>query len=361
MIELEVNGDVFTNFTKANIDIRLDQLSNTFDLEATTKNNNPLPFKGGEGCKIFVDGEVVLTGSIEIVDVSYSSNAHSIRVAGRDKTGDLVDSTLDSISDLNSPISLKQIIEKVLSEIGLNITVIDNVTPELFEKAEDIIAPEPGDSAFQFLEKYARKRQSLLTSNEDGNIVISQSSGVSVNAKLRNKINNNSNNILQGSVSYDTTGRYNVYKFTSGMNAVALNAAGDVPLSDVVSQSGNTIDPDIRTGRQFVLNSEDSGSNEQNKLRAEWEANIRKSRGRVGTVAVQGFRNQTGSLWTVNSVVSIVDDFLGIDAKMLINSVNFSYSTESGSISRLQLVESNAYTLSLNDPKNQDLGDEFFA
>ena len=359
-IELQVEGKRYTQFSSAVVGLRLDALSNTFDFQATSQDGNPLPFVGGESCKVIVDGEPVLSGFIEIVEVDYASDFHNISISGRDKTGDLLDSTLDSISDINAPITMKQLVERIISELGLDIEVIDNANPEPFNQAEDIASPEPGQNAFSFLEQYSRKRQVLLSSNGDGNIVITKSSGEFVNSPLRHKIGSDENNIISGSVSYDTTGRYNLYKFTSALNPIALNFAGVVPISDVVDQKGQINDSGVRAGRQLILISEEAFSDSQNESRARWEANIRKSRGRVYSVVVDGFRGLAGSLWGTNTVVSVVDEFSGIDANMLINSVTFADNLDSGGTTTIGLVDRNAYTLSLEEPKVQKVGNGLF-
>ena len=111
-IQLEVNGVQYSRFESASVGLRLDALSNTFSFEVVSTQGRALPFKGGEACEVIVNNRTVLTGNIEIVTVAYSAGSHSITVSGRDKTADLLDSSLPSFSDLTAPISLKQIIEQ---------------------------------------------------------------------------------------------------------------------------------------------------------------------------------------------------------------------------------------------------------
>lgn len=359
-IKLQVNGVQYTGFVSADVNLRLDALSNTFAFEATAKKGVPLPFRGGESCVVLVNDLKVLTGNIEIVEVNYSGSEHRIVISGRDKTGDLLDSTLDAISDIIPPISLKELIEIVIDKLGLPIEVIDKVNPPKFNKAEDLASPSAGQNAFSFIETYARKRQVLITSNSDGNLVISKSSGTFVSSALRNQVNGDFNNVLEGSVSYDTTGRFNTYKFASSLNPTSLIFAGNTPLEKVVSQSGTATDSDIRKGRQLILISEDPFSDKQNEDRAKWEANIRKARGRVYSVTVSGYETLTKQLWDINMVVPVVDDFAGIDARMLINSVNFSENLNSGATSSLGLVNEEAYSLTLSEPRSEKIASGLF-
>ena len=357
-MKLEVAGVEYDNFTSASAEIRLDALSNTFSFGAVSTQDTPLPFKGGEACKVLVDGEPVVTGSIEVVDVDYDGGGHSINIQGRDKTGDILDSTISTLSDIRAPITLKSLIQKSIAHIGADISVIDNANPEPFNAAEDVSAPEPGENVWDFIEAHARKRQVLLTSNGDGNVVITGPSGIKSAGALQNVLGAEDNNIIAGSVSYDTTGRFNVYKFASALNPLAIVNAGATGTPEIVSQSGSTTDPDIRIGRQMVLVAEGPFSSGQDKLRAKWEANIRKARGRVYSVTVRGYRTSgdTGDLWEINTLVPVRDDFAGIDAEMIVNTVTFSFDRQNGRQTVLSLLESNAYSLTLEEPKTEKVG-----
>lgn len=357
-MKLEVAGVEYDNFTGASAEIRLDALSNTFSFSAVSTQGTPLPFKGGEACRVLVDGEPVVTGSIEVVDVNYDANGHSIDIQGRDKTGDILDSTISSLSDIRAPITLKSIIQKAIANIGADVSVVDDAEPAPFNAAEDLSAPEPGQNAFDFIETHARKRQVLLTSNGDGDVVITGAGGTKSKGAIQNILNSEDNNVIAGSVSYDTTGRFNIYKFASALNPLAIVNAGATGASEVVNQQGSTTDPDVRIGRQMVLIAEGPSSNDQDKLRAKWEANIRKARGRVYSVTILGYRTagDTGDLWAVNTLVPVRDDFAGIDAEMIVNTVTFSFDLQTGRQTTLSLLESNAYSLALEEPKTEKVG-----
>lgn len=346
---LEVNGVRYTNFVSANVEIRLDALSNTFSFEAVAPQGQPLPFKGGESCTIYVDDEKVLTGHIEVVAVSYDSGQHSINVSGRDRTGDLLDSTIGAISDIRGDnLTLKALIEQVIAHIGLDLKVIDEVNPPPFTGAEDIAAPEPGDNAFGFIESYARKRHVLLTSNGNGDVVISTNSGVRATGRVQHIIDAPDNNVIASNFSFDTTGRFNLYQLSSELNPTALNLSGDATVSEITNQSGRVFDNAVRKGRQLVLISEVPQSNTNCKDRAEWEASVRKARGLVYSATVEGYRADS-ELWQVNRVYQIVDDFIGKIEPMLCNSVTFSIDSGAGSITTLGFVGKNAYTEALKD------------
>ena len=356
-MKLEVNSVQYDNFTAASCEIRLDALSNTFSFEAVAAEGVPLPFKGGEACKVLVDDQVVLTGFIEVVDVSYDAGDHIISIQGRDKTGDLLDSNLDSF-ELRAPITLKEIIEKAIDNIKATIKVIEEVSTAKFETAQDIISSEPGDNAFDLIEKYSRKRQVLLTSNSDGDVVITSGSAESAVGSIQHIIGAEDNNVIASSFSFDTTGRFNVYKFASQLNLTALNTAGETGLDSVVNQSGGVSDPDVRIGRQLILISESPFSDDQNEARAKWERSIRRARGLVYSVTVPGYRvdpaNSDSALWQINRLYQIVDDYLGKQEPMLCNSVTFTLDVGGGQLTSLGFVDQDAYILDLTEPKTSE-------
>lgn len=349
---LEVGGIRYDNFISAQCSLRLDSLADSFNFEAVNPDGANLPFKGGELCRVYVDGELVLTGHIEIVAVVYDGDSHSITIQGRSKPADLLDSTLGIIDDvIGEGLTLKGLLEKIINHLSLDFSVIDEVNPAPFNAAEDIAAPEPGDSAFSFIEKYARKRQVLLTSSPDGNILITTNSGINAEGKLQHIIGATDNNILSSSFSYDTTGRYNAYRLASQLNPIPLNLTGDSDLAPLVNQGGGVFDTDIRKSRQLVIVSEAPFSDTECERRARWEADVRKARGLLYSATVPYFREGglTGEIWRLNRIYQVVDDFIGKIEPMLCNSVTFSLDIDSGRNTQIGLIGRNAYRLSLED------------
>lgn len=353
---LEVDGVQYSDFKRLSLSSRLDALCQQFSFEAVRRGNNALPFKGGEACRILDGTDVLLTGNIERLDVDYSDTGHVISLSGRSLTGDVVDSSLRAVGDYSGRISLKRCIELALKDIGSSIKVVDNAGGPFFAGPEDKVSPEPGENAFAFMEKLARKKQVLITSNGGSDIVITRAATVRSSGVLQNVLGATDNNILSGSVSFDGTGRYSKYTFASGGNPLSLNLSGVVSADDVASQGGSVTDTEVRSGRQLVMQNESSTSDGGCLERARWEADLRKARGRVYAVSVQGFRTGASDIWAVNTIVPVADDFTGITGNMLINDVTLVESSDRGSITSMTLMPPNAYTLQLEEPPAQEVG-----
>lgn len=356
-INLEVNGVEYTNFTRATATIALDSLANDFSFEAVMPAGQQLPFKGGERCRVVVDGVLQVTGWIESINGSCSADEHTISISGRDRTSDLIDSDIDVMDDIRAPVSLQQLIARVVAHIGSDLLVVDNAKPAAFNVAEDIAAPSPGDNAFAFVEGYAQKRQVLLTSNADGDVVITKSQPTQSKGVLQNAVGGINNNIISSAWSFTGTDLFNKYVQRGQLDPVALDF-GDAESSDgVVSQYGFSSDSSVRKGRQRVDVAEKGFSTEQLKTRASWSKKIRKSRSVAYACTVQGFRNSGGQLWAVNTLVPVYDEFADIDRLLLLNSITFAQDGQ-GSVSSLGFVEAYAYALQTSEPRpvgtNQD-------
>lgn len=354
-MSLEVDGVEYETFESASCLIQLDALSNSFTFDAVNPDGLAMPFTGGEKCIVKVNGVKVVSGRIEIIDGSYSIDSHQVTIGGRDLTSDIVSSSIGAISDLRSPITLKSIIELVIKDIGSSVKVIDDVSPPPFDKAQDIIAPEPGQNAFSFIEKYARKRQVLLTSDADGNLVIVNGTPTRVVGAVQHMLKGINNNVISAQFQFDISERFNIYKSVSQLNPIALNVAGAVGLDIAVDQQGFAVDDLVPTGRQMVLVAEASFSDDQNLARATWEANIRKARSNTYTATVFGHTvdasDTSTDVWLPNRLYQISDDFYGKSEPMLCNSVKFTFDVSDGSQTELGFVDRNAYSLELDKPR----------
>src|SRR5678816_808091 len=146
-MKIEVNGKLYSGFTSATADVRIDALSNSFSFSASPGKNLGLPFSRGDECIVLVDGEQIIKGFIEIISGNGDATTHTIDITGRDRTSDLIDSSLLPLKDISPPITFKRVIELVIRSIGSELDVID-YTGVTFDRQEDLIAVERGDNAF---------------------------------------------------------------------------------------------------------------------------------------------------------------------------------------------------------------------
>lgn len=350
MMTLEVNGIQYTGFTTASTFRSLESVSGAFKFEATASEKITFPIKVGDKCRVLIDGKPVNDGYVEIVIPSYSIDSHKLSISGRDKTMDMIDSTMVNEGTYQGAISLKTIIERSLKDGGINdVSVIDNVSDLESFKASDIQSAAVGETIFSFVEKYARKRQVLLTGDGKGNIIITRSGVEKASTSLFNIIDGDSNNIIAGSAQYNETDIFNKYVVKSQSSFSGLLSGGITTPSEIVNQSGTAFDEDMkRKSRQIEITPPTSMPTEDAGKYALWQKNLRRAKAFIASLTVHGYTQGNGDLWQPNLLVDIHDDFLGRRGTFLIKSVENTLSVDEGERSIIELVERDSYTLDSN-------------
>lgn len=346
MIEWVINGTPFTDFVEGSVTSSLTSMANDFRFVASAVGTFP-PFKQGDPVVARVDGETVLTGFIDEVSGSDSEGSHVVAYSGRDRTGDFLDSQINVIDDIQASdaLTLQRIIRIVLDHLGSGLQVLDAFGPPPFNQAEDIVTPEAGESAFDFVSKYAKKRQALLSSTGDGDILITQSEPTDSGAVVQRLSGSDSNNILRQSWTINATTLHNKYVHRGQLDPRALNFTGGASVENLENQSGQFTNSDARAGRQFVKVEGESYGSDQLTDRAKWTGQLAKARATRFSCTVRGHQMPAGGIWEVNTLVQVNSDVADISRKMLLDSLTFSESENGPTITSLELVEANVYTI----------------
>ena len=355
-ILLEVNGLRYQGFTDVSVVKSIENLSGQFTFSTTVKDGfattseNGITFASGnlgtlqndlkvqDEVKIYIDDTLIITGFIEDLTIAYSADSHSITVAGRDKTGDLIDSSI--IQKSYSQRNFVKLIEMVLKDNGhTSISVINDVPLLSSLEAGETIKTEKGDSIATFLDRYAKKLQVLLITNEDGDIVITREGADLAIGALLSEMRGVNNNILSANININTSERFRYIEVYS-------QSGNDDFTANSVNQNAIAIDSIIRdTRRKRVTMATASKTLSLNNL-AKWSVNVRKAKGSRYNCRVQDFytaRNK-GFVWLPNTLVQIKDDRCQVEGQFLIQGVSYSKSLQ-GTFTELSVVEKGAFTV----------------
>ena len=348
-ITLEVNGIRYSGFTDAAVTNSIESFASQFTFAATAK--DAFDFSTGnfgtiqndlkvqDEVKVYIGDDLVSTGHIEDLNLSYTPDSHGIVVKGRDKAGDLIDSSI--IQKSYSQTFFISLVKAVLKDNGYADIKISNKTTSLL-KLENVgaVKTEKGDTIASFIDRYAKKLQVLITTDESGDLVVIREGSELSTGSIRAKMNSATNNVLAGSLSISTTERYRyIEMYSQGSN--------DSFTSSSVSQSGISIDKIIRSPRRKRISMTTASEDATLGDMAKWNVNIRKARGQRYNCTVQGFHADPESkklLWLPNTLVTVDDDRCQISGQFLIQGVSYRYSNE-GSFTDLSIVEKGAFTV----------------
>jgi prophage tail gpP-like protein len=369
---LEVKGVQYQGLLNGSASISMESLSNEFTCDVSYPQSGTFPIKRGDECRILIYGNAIITGFVNKIDTHFDYQSHSISISGRDKTCDVIDNTLPAKLNFSTPISIIDITKKVLSLYGLNninVTVeVDNLS--IFS-ANDVIAAEVGETVFDFLEKYAKKRQVILTTDGSGNIVYTRAHDDVVRDFININVNANKNGVLSVDMSVDDSKRFNKYILISQTNSSASGVVTDFnqlkqpPVESETYTTATSTDSEIRVVRIFNFISDTTHEDQQSRQdRADWEKNVRKANGFSYSLIMQGFKNTNGEIWRPNMLLNVNDSVNDVYANLLILSTEFIMDLDGGTKTKLVLTTPDAFKVQTQkktkkDKKSKKIADDY--
>lgn len=334
MIELKISGDIYGGWTDARVERGIERLSGSFALTVSERwpgQDEPRPIRRGERCEVLVDGETVITGWVDEASPSFGPDAHSIRICGRDTTGDLVDCSaiyktgqwrnarLDKIAtDLCGPFDIPV---KADTDLGAVFTTY---------------ALQEGETVYEAIERACRLRAVLPMADGKGGLLLTRAGDGPPAAILEQGVN-----ILAASGQFSNRERYSRY-IIKGQDR-GIDDGGAESHTQVRAES---IDEAIWRYRPLIVLAESRGEHATYQQRADWERNVRQGRSSRATVTVLGWRvKPLGDLWRPNLMVQLRSPWLGVNAPLLVTAVAATYNEQNGSRTELELAGREAYDL----------------
>lgn len=335
---LIVDGLAYGGWTRLEVQRGIEQIAGGFVLQLTARwpgVDEPMQLREGLACQVKMGDDLVISGWIDDYETDDTSTSSSLRISGRDKTGDLVDCSAIHKTGQWRGVRLERIVSDIAAPFGITVVVAaGTATGEVFKR----FALEEGEKAFDAIDRACRLRAVLVTSTPDGNLLITSASTVSSGASLIEGVNmtkfnsrhswkeRHSEIILKGQVPGDD--------FENGTAAAHLKASAK--------------DAEIARYRPLVVIAEHGTSNKSLADRAAWEVKVRMGRGKRGGCTVVGWRTgtdgQEGPLWQPNTLVHVTSSRMNIDREMLIVSCSYQL-TEQGRFTDLTFARPEAFEL----------------
>lgn len=332
-IILTVNGRNYGGWKEATITRSLDAVAGKFDLvsmdkwEVAAQRWTIFP---GDACSIAIDGVTLITGYVDKAGPSYDPESHGIKILGRDKTADLVDCSAVVKSNELRGLTLAGIAAAVAKPFGIGVKSQVDSGP-----AFPVFAIQPAETAWEAIERAARQRFMVVTTDGIGNAVIADIGTVrAVDSLIEGE------NIKAASAEYDYSQRFSEY-IVKGQ-AAARNDGWEPAVAAVESRA---TDPNVKRYRPKIINAETQASDGSASNRAQLEAASRAGKSTKITVTVQGWTMSNGELWPLNGIIRIRSPLLSIDEDVLISEVAFKVSDSNGITTDLQLTRPDAYLL----------------
>lgn len=365
-VKAKVNGRTFDYWTRVAIDRDLSEICGSFQLELRDSARNlaswpyatpghPIaPLAWGDRIEISIDDELVLVGWIDDVNPTAGENGIGLSIAGRDVVGDLVDcaAAVEGPTEFKG-LDLLQVAERLLKPFGLTASA-DVDVGEPFDR----YTIDCGETVLSALEKGARQRGLLITSNGIDGIVFTRSGQTRGAGDLSLP-----GNLWESSGSFSGRDRFSDY-YVKGQaeraggarrGKAALDATAE-PLSAEapppppseelrgVNIMGHAEDPEVTRYRPIVSMTRSQATAQSAQTQADWMMRTRRAKSDKLDYLYPDYRGSTGQLWRPNELSLVSDTYQVVERDMLTAGVTFIYD-ERGTQAKLRLTGPEAYDL----------------
>lgn len=315
-ITLRVNGNEFTGFEQVTVTASIDEVARSFSF--STFQDLSSDIVGQDECTVFIEGQKVLTGYIERIDTSVTGGRTSLTFSGRSKTADFIDCS-PSVKGFNfSKRNIAEIADRIAEPFGID--VISNAPSATIAYS----AVNQGETCFEYLERLCRQDGLLLTTNANGDLVITQASTDKYEGSLN--INDDTCGIVSSSSSFDWSNRFSSYEVKAQ--------------SDDKTSSSTAKDTSIRRHRPTIIIAEGNVSSPANRARN--HALRLSGEAITAEFTVKGFLTNKGELLEPNKLIYVNNPYLRMDQSMLVKSVMYEV-TAQGFGATVTLIDPRAY------------------
>jgi prophage tail gpP-like protein len=359
-IVLKVGGQEFAGWQKVRVTRGIEAIAGSFELEVSERwggQETPWPIGEEDECSIEVLKVPLITGWVDKRRLSYGAEDHSLEISGRDRAAALVDCSAVLKSWEFKNLSLLTLAQRLCEPFSVKVAMDPGLTASIslgtgksaghvttagksgkrsglgLPKPPKKFSVDPGESAFEVLDRACRMAGVLPVSDGVGGILLTRAGTARAATELVQ-----GENILEASADFDVSGRYRRY-IVSAQHQGADEWSG----MQVAAVKGEATDENVRRAfRTLLVRPEGSVTPESAKVRAAWEAKIRAARGDSVSVTVQGWTQSDGTLWPINALVRVHSPFLGVDGDMLITQAVYSLD-EGGTVTQLSLKRPDAF------------------
>lgn len=331
-VVLTVGGRRYSGWSSVEVVRSVSAIASSWSLTVTERypgQPERWPIHPGDEFSLALDGELVATGHVDTRDISFSSTEHSVRVSGRSVAGDIVDCAPElGTYELLGQTAL-EIAQALARPFGVTVSSAVSDLPVF-----DRFAIQPGETAFEALDRACRRAGVLPIGQPDGSVVLAREGAARASVSLVE-----GQNVLSASLRRSHAQRF--HRYVVGGQHHGLENFG---LDDITAIIAEARDEAIRPARVTYIRPEGDVTIETAQQRADWEAAVRAGQSVDLRVTVQGWRQAPGAaLWPINARASVRLPSLGIDGDMLITELRHRLDNTSGTITEIRLAAPGAY------------------
>lgn len=348
-ITLRVDGQIYGGWQKVRITRSLRDIAGDFELSLTRKwdNANEMVIKPLSACTVHIGNDLVLTGYVDDFIPSYDAREVSWVVSGRSKTSDLVDCSAIYKTGQWTNVTLDRVARDICAPFGIDV-VVECDLGDAFPR----VAIEQGETCFELLDRLAKQRAVLLTTNDQGQLVLTQASETPMGVSLVL-----GENILAARGNFSMRDRASEW-IVKGSSYAGGATWDNAATSTIGGQKAVVTDPAVTRYRPRIIIAEDVTTVAGASKRGQWQKQRSIGEGTQTEITVAGWRTQGmkgdhGPLWRINRMCPIKDDIQGLDESWLIVTVTLMEDDKNGREAIINLTPREAMLIPAEVVKKQ--------
>lgn len=328
-VTLEVNARDFGNWEALTITRSLETCADAFSLTAPFDSTNRQvrtafkPF-GYQRAILKIDGEEILTGTVEQSAPSLETADNKINIQGRSLTGPLIDCSIDGVGYNFKGLTLESIAKKLCSPFGLQV-----ISGADGKKVLSEAMAEPGQGPFDFLNRLCQDLGLLLTCNEQGNLVITK---IIPGGQPVASIIEGQTGLMSINTSFNGSERFSSYKILQQQDGAN-------------NLKGRALDSSVWVYRPKVETGSDANSKDI-KTGANWKRALALAASVNVSLMVSEWRGPSGKIWAPGDVITLKAPSVYItnESPFIVKDCTLTLDASNGRTTALNLVLPATYT-----------------
>ncbi len=289
MLALVIDGKDYIGWKEVSLTRSITSIAGTFTLKFTDafREVGLPPIRAGKSFKIFRDNVLLKSGFIDKVVPAFDKDGISFDVSGRDKAMDIVDCSVDIGTNEWKNLFFQELVFELVKPfkgIGVKVNVS---TGEKIESVNN----DDGLMTYELIRQQAEKKQLLVYSDFNGDIIIDQ---VSKDVSTLSLVEGT--NIISGEAAIDVSQVFSRYIVTGEQQSTDFFEEED----EIIARQEFK---DNRIGRErpIVIIQDGATDNAAALRRAKWEATTRMALSESYKIEVQGWHPDINKLITIDS------------------------------------------------------------
>jgi prophage tail gpP-like protein len=333
-LSIRINGEEFSDWLSFSCTFDTEAAASTFEAEVSQRWQTGFSgffagefrIQAGSMVEVYADGELIITGIVDVHTATLSATDHTVQLGGRSTTGALVDSSIIHPTYMWRDKSIIEIATEICAPFGIPVSGID-IDGQLDRLKTFKV--DSNASAFDALTDLANRAGFIIQPTATGGLEFARSGQTRLGLQLTA--------YTDVSVTWDFTDRHSEF-IASGQKE---NPTAEKPKS-AAQVAASIRDEAILSYRPKIVPVAGNVSQDDALTAAAWARSRSIANALTASATVTGIRDANGNLWRPNTRIWFTSPQLSVDTELLIKSVTYRFDS-GGIVTDLSMTHPNAY------------------